>query len=388
MVNQPLIEELLIKQLEQPLSAEEQAIVNEWLQASPLNQELYNSFYDKEELEKKVAEFNQFDENRSWNKLVASGKWTPTTTNNNVYHLIRRKWHYAAAILILSIGAGIFYLNMPSGGPSVPTEPVLAGKEEILPGSNKAVLTIGDSVINLSDEKTGIVAGNNGIVYRDGELIAEATKTVTLSTPRGGYYEATLPDGTKVWLNAASSIQFPSKFNATDRTVIVTGEVFLEVAKNQQAPFSVTAGNSNVRVLGTSFNINAYDNEPVVKTTLVQGSVRVAAEGANNGAVVLRPGQQAISAGNGIVTNVETPDLSGILAWKNGFISFDDTDFKTVMRQLERWYDIKVEYKGKAPTVKLNGELDRQVPLTDVLNYLSRLNIKFERNGRTITVLP
>lgn len=388
MVNQPLIEELLIKQLEQPLSAEEQAIVNEWLQASPLNQELYNSIYNKEELEKKVAEFNQFDENRSWNKLVASGKWTPTTTNNNVYRLIRRKWHYAAAILILSIGAGIFYLNMPSGGPSVPTEPVLAGKEEILPGSNKAVLTIGDSVINLSDEKTGIVAGNNGIVYRDGELIAEATKTVTLSTPRGGYYEATLPDGTKVWLNAASSIQFPSKFNATDRTVIVTGEVFLEVAKNQQAPFSVTAGNANVRVLGTSFNINAYDNEPVVKTTLVQGSVRVAAEGANNGAVVLRPGQQAISAGNGIVTNVETPDLSGILAWKNGFISFDDTDFKTVMRQLERWYDIKVEYKGKAPTVKLNGELDRQVPLTDVLNYLSRLNIKFERNGRTITVLP
>lgn len=388
MVNQPLIEELLIKQLEQPLSAEEQAIVNEWLQASPLNQELYNSIYNKEELEKKVAEFNQFDENRSWNKLVASGKWTPTTTNNNVYRLIRRKWHYAAAILILSIGAGIFYLNMPSGGPSVPTEPVLAGKEEILPGSSKAVLTIGDSVINLSDEKTGIVAGNNGIMYSDGELIAEATKTVTLSTPRGGHYEATLPDGTKVWLNAASSIQFPSKFNATDRTVIVTGEVFLEVAKNQQAPFSVTAGNTNVRVLGTSFNINAYDNEPVVKTTLVQGSVRVAAEGANNGAVVLRPGQQAVSAGNGIVTNVETPDLSGILAWKNGFISFDDTDFKTVMRQLERWYDIKVEYKGKAPTVKLNGELDRQVPLTDVLNYLSRLNIKFERNGRTITVLP
>ncbi|MGN6418544.1 MAG: FecR family protein [Pseudobacter sp.] len=388
MGNQPLIEELLIKELEQPLTAEEQDIVNEWLQASPLNQELYNSFRDKEALEKKMAEFNQFDENRAWNKLVASGKWTPARSNNTVYRLIRRNWQYAAAVLILSIGAGIFYLNMPSGDPSLPTDPVLAGKEEIVPGSNKAVLTIGDSVINLSDDKSGIIAGTQGIVYNDGERIAQASQTITLTTPRGGHYEATLPDGSKVWLNAASSIRFPSKFNSTDRTVIVTGEVFLEVAKNQQAPFSVTAGNTNVRVLGTSFNINAYDNEPVVKTTLVEGSVRVGPDGANSGAMVLRPGQQAVSASNGVVNGVETPDLSGILAWKNGFISFDNMDFKTVMRQLERWYDVKVEYKGAAPTVKLNGELDRQVPLTDVLNYLSRLNIKFERNGRTITVLP
>lgn len=388
MVNQPLIEELLIKQLHQPLSTEEQAIVNEWLQASPLNQELYDSFNDKDQLESKLSELQQFDENVSWNKLLASGKWSPAEKSNNVFSLIRKNWHYAAAIFILAVGAGVFYLNMPSGDSSVPAEPVLAGKEEILPGSNKAVLTIGDSVINLSDDKSGIIAGNQGIVYNDGERIAEASQTITLTTPRGGHYEATLPDGSKVWLNAASSIRFPSKFNSTDRTVIVTGEVFLEVAKNQQAPFSVTAGNTNVRVLGTSFNINAYDNEPVVKTTLVDGSVRVGPDGAQSGAMVLRPGQQAISAGNGAVNSVETPDLSGILAWKNGFISFDNMDFKTVMRQLERWYDVKVEYKGAAPTVKLNGELDRQVPLTDVLNYLSRLNIKFERNGRTITVLP
>jgi transmembrane sensor len=388
MVNQPFIESLLIKQLHQPLSAEEEALVNEWLEASPENQALYDSFQNNEELEKKLAAFDQFDETVAWEKLVASGRWTPASKGGKVYKLFRKNWQYAAAILVLIIGSGVFYLLMRSVNTDKPDHSDLAVKEEIVPGSNRAILRVGDSVINLSDQKSGIVTGDNAIVYNDGERIAGTGKIITLTTPRGGYYEAVLPDGTKVWLNAASSIQFPSKFPDNNRSVIVTGEVYLEVAQNHQAPFSVGAGNTNVRVLGTSFNINAYDNEPVVKTTLVQGSVRVAAEGANNGAVVLRPGQQAVSAGNGIVTNVETPDLSGILAWKNGFISFDNTDFKTVMRQLERWYDIKVEYTGAVPTVKLNGELDRQVPLTDVLNYLSRLNIKFERSGRTITVLP
>lgn len=387
MVNQPLIEDLLIKQLSQPLTTAEQAIVNEWLQASSDNQELYNSYTNKEQLGKKLSGLRQFDENASWEKLVASGRWTPVSEKRNVYQLFRKHWHYAAAILILTIGAGIFYLNDQPGTTEKPGPTELA-KAEILPGTNRAILTVGDSVINLSDQKSGIVTKNNAIVYSDGERIAAAAQMITLTTPRGGQYQAVLPDGTKIWLNAASSVRFPAKFSSKERSVTVTGEVYLEVAQNHQAPFSVGAGNTNVRVLGTSFNINAYDNELVVKTTLVEGSVRVAPEGANSGAVVLRAGQQAVSAINGVVNSVETPDLGGILAWKNGFFNFNNADIKTVMRQLERWYDVKVEYKGAAPSLKFNGELDRQVPLADVLNYLSRLNIKFERNGRTITVLP
>lgn len=388
MVNEPLIEELLIKKLQEPLTAEEEAIVNEWLQASPANKALYDSFNDKDELEKKVAEFRQFDESAAWNRMVAAGKWTPAPKRNNVYHLIRKNWQYAAAVFILAVGAGVFYLNMPSGDSSKPTDPVLAGKEEILPGSNKAVLKIGDSVINLDNNKTGIVSAGNTIAYNDGEKIAESNKMITLSTPRGGQFQAVLPDGTKVWLNAASSLEFPSKFSGEERTVKVSGEVYFEVAQNQQAPFIVTAGNTNVQVLGTSFNINAYDEERAVRTTLINGSVRVSPTAMNSRTVVLKPGQQAVSSNNGEITGIFSPELSSIMAWKNGFFSFDNADIETVMRQLERWYDIKVQYRGAIPTVKLNGELDRQIALTDVLRYLSRLNIKYEREGRTIIILP
>ena len=148
------------------------------------------------------------------------------------------------------------------------------------------------------------------------------------------------------------------------------------------------AGNTSVQVLGTSFNINAYEDERVVRTTLVNGGVRVLPLESNSRNVILKPGQQAVSSDNGEITGVFSPELANILAWKNGFFSFDKADIETVMRQLERWYDIKVQYRGTIPTVKLNGDLDRQIPLTDVLKYLSRLNIKFEREGRTITILP
>ncbi len=175
----------------------------------PENRELYDSFQNKEELEKKLASFDQFDETASWEKLVASGRWAPAGKGSKVYKLFRKNWQYAAAILVLIIGSGIFYLIMRSGNTDKPDHSTLAVQEEIVPGSNRAMLRVGDSVINLSDQKSGIVTGDNTIVYNDGERIAGTGKIITLTTPRGGYYEAVLPDGTKVWLNAASSIQFP-----------------------------------------------------------------------------------------------------------------------------------------------------------------------------------
>lgn len=388
MAHQPSIEELLIKQLDQPLTIAEQAIADEWLKASPKNQALYDSFYNKEQLEIKLSEFRQFDEKASWEKLVASGKWSPAPKQRSVIQVLQKNWYYAAAILILAIGASIFYLytmenQAGQGNPGLAIEPV-----EIVPGKNQAVLQVGDSVINLHDNKLGVVAQGNAIAYNDGQKITGEGKLITLTTPRGGQYTAMLPDGSKVWLNAASSIRFPSKFNNTERSVTITGEVYFEVAQQHKAPFMVKAGNTNIQVLGTSFNINAYDDEKVIRSTLVEGSIRISPVTMNGRNIVLKPGQQAVSADNGEITGVFNPDLTSTLAWKNGFFSFDNADIETVMRQLERWYDIKVQYRGAIPTIKLNGELDRQIALTDVLRYLSRLNIKFEREGRTITVLP
>ncbi|NML22276.1 DUF4974 domain-containing protein [Pseudoflavitalea sp. G-6-1-2] len=388
MASNPSIEALLIKQLDQPLTMSEQAIVNQWLEASPANSALYESFQDRELLEKKLSAFNQFDEVASWEKLVASGRWTPEQESKTVYSIMRKRWHYAAAIFILCIGAGIFYLYLQSDSAATANKPELVTTPtEILPGKNQAILTVGDSTILLSDNKSGIVAEDNAIEYNDGERIAQAGRMITLSTPRGGQYQAVLPDGTKVWLNAASSIIFPSGFNK-ERAVKVSGEVYFEVAQNHRAPFMVTAGNTQVQVLGTSFNINAYEEERAVRTTLVDGSVRVLPLSENQRNVVLKPLQQAVSAMSGEITGVFSPDIASILAWKRGFFSFDNADFETVMRQLERWYDIKVQYRGAVPTVKLMGELDRAIPLTDVLRYLSRLNIKFEKEGRTLTILP
>ncbi|WP_127125612.1 FecR family protein [Pseudoflavitalea rhizosphaerae] len=386
MAYQPSIEELLIKQLQQPLTAVEEEMLNQWLEASPQNRELYNSFQNKEQLESKLNELQQFDENAAWNKMIAAGKWEPVN-KKKVHRLFSQRWQYAAAaVLFLAIGSGVYYLVAKTDSTEQPV--AVVENTEILPGKNQAILTIGDSVINLSDQKTGIVTAGNAITYNDGEKIAKSNKLITLSTPRGGQFQAVLPDGSKVWLNAASSIEFPSKFSSKERAVKVSGEVYFEVAQNQQAPFMVMAGNTTVQVLGTSFNINAYNDERVVRTTLVNGSVRVLPLEANGRNVILKPGQQAVSSDNGEITGVFSPELANILAWKNGFFSFDKADIETVMRQMERWYDIKVQYRGTIPTVKLNGDLDRQIPLSDVLKYLSRLNIKFEREGRTITILP
>lgn len=392
MLNQPLIEDLLIKQLDQPLSGAEQAVVNEWLEASPENRELYNSYYDTEQLEKKLAEIRQFNEIASWEKLIASGRWSPDSKRKNVFRLFPKRWQYVAALLILAIGSGIYFWqgNMLNAT----NDKQEAANTETLPGGNKAILTIGNQTIVLSSDKQGVVNNGNSITYSDGSAVAGTATHLqpstynAISTPRGVQYHAELPDGSKVWLNAASSISFPARFSTIERRVKITGEVYFEVKHNSKVPFIVTSGNTNVQVLGTSFNINAYDNEKAVKTTLIEGSVRVSPIASNGRNVVLKPGQQAVAADNGDIIGVFNSDLASVLAWKNGFFSFENADIETVMRELERWYDIKVQYRGAVPTVKLNGELDRQIALTDVLRYLSRLNIKFEKEGRVITILP
>lgn len=392
MDHQPFIEDLLIKQLDQPLTEAEQVIINNWLEASAENKALYNSFYDKEQLENKLAAFRQFNEVTSWEKLIASGRWSPDTKRKHIFNLHSKRCQFAAAILIVVMGAGIYFWQHLMYQPGNDALQVI--NTEILPGGNKATLTIGNQIITLSSEKEGVINNGNLVTYSDGSVIEgaalpfQAATNRVITTPRGGQYYAQLPDGTKIWLNAASSISFPARFDNVERRVVITGEVYLEVSQNNKIPFIVTSGNTMVQVLGTSFNINAYDNETAVRTTLIEGSVRVAPVDSSSTNIVLQPGQQAVTAANGAITGVFHPDLASTLAWKNGFFSFENADIETVMRQLERWYDIKVQYRGAVPSVKLNGELDRSIPLSDVLRYLARLNIKFEREGRIITILP
>lgn len=313
---------------------------------------------------------------------------------HRVYFL--RKWSWAAAAILL-IGTTIAIV-VSSDRRSNKKKPGLASvTPDIQPGTNKAVLTVDNKQIDLSPGKTGIVVGNT-IAYTDGEKLSDAGKMLVLTTPNGGQYQLVLPDGTKAWLNAASSISFPSAFLSEKRQIKVSGEVYLEVAKDKAHPFLVDVDQqSTIEVLGTSFNINSYANEGEIKTTLIEGSVRIGTgRGAFNGkdAVMLKPGQQAIAVSSGrqpgntagIIVKSEV-DLSQTLAWKNGLFSFNNADLRSVMRQLERWYDIKVRYEGNTSSITVDGEMFRNVKLSDVLEFLEESGLKFRMEGKTLIIL-
>lgn len=285
---------------------------------------------------------------------------------------LRHSRSIAAIGLLLVIGGYLLLSNLPTNKSLFNTAPI-AKTYDIGPGSNKAILTLANgqkvALKNENDEK---------LIY---QLLDSANTTVaynTITTPRGGQYELTLPDGSRVWLNAASSISFPSTFTGKERRVATTGEVYFEVAK-KHLPFIVATANQEVEVLGTHFNINAYPDEGEIKTTLLEGSVRIAAV-ADHKARLLKPGQQALFRTSGEFIAIQEADTEMAVAWKNGFFKFDKQDIQSVMRQISRWYDIDVVYKGNIPNDEYVGKIKRSTNVSGVLNILrlSKLNFKVE----------
>lgn len=304
---------------------------------------------------------------------------------------IMRRWGWAAAVLVLLVSAGAYFLLKPS-----PAKPVMAAVADIAPGSNKAVLTLADGSEMLLDSAGNrtIQQGGTAIKQTGGNLQYNATggeaagSYNTLTTPRGGQFRITLPDGTKVWLNAASSLHYPTAFTGNERKVSITGEAYFEVAKNEEKPFRVAINATNtIEVLGTSFNVNAYTDEDYISTTLLTGLVRVRN---GTGQAVLKPGQQAhATAAQPFVQVLEHADISKAIAWKNGLFNFQDVDLKEVMQQLSRWYDIEVVYEQGIPDLQFIGEIDRSMPLSEVLKGLQMSGVNFRlEQGRRLLVYP
>jgi ferric-dicitrate binding protein FerR (iron transport regulator) len=205
----------------------------------------------------------------------------------------------------------------------------------------------------------------------------------TLSTPKGGQYQLILPDGSKVWLNAASSIRYPTAFVGNSRIVEITGEAYFEVMHNSKVPFEVKTRSQVIEDIGTSFNVNAYTDEAAIRTTLLEGAVKV-----DN--VVLKPGEQA-EADNGTqkITVIKGVDIQRAVAWKNGIFSFKDADLKTVMRQLARWYNVDVEYEGAVPGGSFGGDIGRGLTLSQVLEGLAETRVKYKiTEGNKIIIQP
>ncbi len=300
----------------------------------------------------------------------------------------------AAAVLLL---AAVAYLAMKpeKQGQHLAEQPARY-RNEVPAGGNKALLTLGDgTVITLDSAANGLLArqgqvqvvktANGELSYEGKGGFGDPAAVNTMRTPRGGEYRLTLPDGTRVWLNAASSITFPVTFRGNDRPVQISGEVYFEVAHNPAKPFRVTAGGATVEVLGTHFNINAYDGEAAVKTTLLEGAVKVTSRLSR---AVLDPGQQARITAAGSMEVENDVDLDEVMAWKNGYFQFNDADMPSVMRQLENWYDVTVSYEsGKIPERSFGGGIQRTLPLTKVLKILEENDVRFKVEGRHITVL-
>lgn len=310
-----------------------------------------------------------------------------------------RRWGWAAAILLLLGGTVYFYITIDNHN-----QPVIAEQSgtnvNIQPGTNRALLTLSDgTVITLDSAANGAIAqqGNASVMkLPNGEIrydvkgnAAGKVMMNTMTTPNGGQYNLVLPDGSKIWLNAASSITYPAVFTGNDRLIKVSGEVYMEIAKDKSRPFMVDVdGRSVVQVLGTSFNINSYTNEGRIKTTLIQGSVKVSNLVKNSRrigqGVILQPEQQAVIIANTEDIRVQPANTEHVLAWKNGFINFESVSFQEIIRQIERWYNIEVQIEGHMPSVKLGGRMDRGVQLSDLMAFLNNFEIRSRLEGRKL----
>ncbi|OMP79672.1 MULTISPECIES: FecR family protein [unclassified Chitinophaga] len=296
----------------------------------------------------------------------------------------------AAAAAIIVLGASAWYVFKPQRRPLPPME--VATVNDVQPGKSGAVLTLANGqVIALDSTGNGVIANQNGttVTLKNGSLSYNADKAASVSynmihTPNARQFKLVLPDGTTVWLNAGSSLKYPTAFTGSDRTVTITGEAFFDVAKDAVHPFVVEVANQmKVQVLGTQFNINAYTDEQQIKATLIQGSIRV-----NKGAaaVVLQPGQQA-QVNDDITVNSHI-NTAQVTAWKDGVFNFDDLGVEAVMHQLARWYDIEVVYEQGIPTSRFYGEIGRNLSLAQVLEGLKLSGVHFRIEGKRLIVLP
>jgi ferric-dicitrate binding protein FerR (iron transport regulator) len=307
----------------------------------------------------------------------------------------------AAAILILALGTSVYFLPLRKPTKEiVQTASVQTFKNNVAPGGNKAILTLSDgSQIVLDSATNGLLSnqGNSKILkLNSGQLAYEAASSFkrqasgeatynSITTPRGGQYQLVLADGTKVWLNASSSLRYPVAFTGKERSVELTGEGYFEVKQNEAMPFKVKVNTMEVDVLGTHFNVNAYADESMVKTTLLEGAVKIKNSHSAN---ILSPGQQAQLSKDGSLKIVSQVDMDEVIAWKDGYFQFNQSDLKSIMRQISRWYDVDIRYEGEIPERKFGGDIARTANISEVLNILKLSQVHFRIEGKTLVLMP
>lgn len=333
------------------------------------------------------------------------------TTRQVPLFMLRR---IAAAAAILLFIAGAVYFWRLSKQERMLTQVQPSQPADVAPGRNGAILTLADGQkVVLDSLGNGVIATQHGTraVLQDGQLAYHSTGNETeniayntVTTPKGRQFQVQLPDGTHVWLNAASSITYPTVFKDKRREVTITGEVYFEVANlrlrsGQKQPFIVQVNKqTQIEVLGTHFNVNAYDNEGSIKTTLLEGKVRVASgKGPVAGGkatsesfqeVVLKPGEQAIASARSSLTIDHSPDIQQVMAWKSGLFNFNGRDIIAAMDEIGRWYDLEVMYESAPKPRQIVGEIQRNLTLSELMTVLKKLDIHYRLEGRQLIITP
>lgn len=385
---------LIVKQLRGELSANEQAKLNSWIEEGPENAALMQKMQDEAAMKTDLDFFEGINNEKAWQNIMERTGQVPFS--QKLYAFVRR-WQYAAAAVVALGVAGFFYGRRQS--PAV--KPVVAGlvkskyKNDVPPGTDKARLILDDGSVVIVDGNTfGTVKNYNGskITSRHGEVNYQVTTNApapdkvqynTIATPNGCKYKITLPDGSLVWLNSGSSLKFPVVFAGTQRVVQLTGEAYFEVTKNKRKPFKVLANNTEVRVLGTHFNVHAFNGE-AVKTTLLEGSVKISGNGQSK---MIVPGQQASVELASATIRIHNIDVTESVAWKNDLFVFDSEGIESIMKEVARWYNVEVEYKDVIPQTHISGSISRKNNISQILNMLELTGgVHFGIDGRRITV--
>ncbi len=371
----------------QLLSHQEEEELEAWCQRNAENDAFYKRILDEENLARSIPRYLATDTNHRWQEFQ-----TNYLHRRGPKVSLRLVWAAAAIVVLSGIGLWITIDRLLYTTP----DEVITRVEDIMPGGNLATLTIdGKGTIELDAAQSGVIARGGEVVYYDGAHLSESQEQTeetpdkpvkevyyTLRTPIGGTYQAILSDGSRVWLNANSSLRYPASFPDNERVVEVTGEVYFAVSKKGGRPFRVKSSTQDILVLGTEFNVNAYKNE--IKTTLVEGRVQVR-NLQSNLVYNLAPGEQSIVQSK--YTDIANINTEQYVSWKDGYFYFNKTPFNEVMEQLALWYNVEVVYQGKVPQETFSGEMGRDLTLGEALKLLNMSAIQIQiRDGRKLVV--
>lgn len=385
-------------------------LINKYLsnQATAEEEKLLLNYYSTlQKNELKWDELLMGDENVAkvelYSKVLSEIKTRESASKRIIF---LRRWFVAASIALFLVASSsvFFYLKHNNSYLLTKNKTRSLNKHTIAPGGNKALLTLANgSKITLDDAATGELAKQSGVKITkaaNGQLVYTIENTSsnstastqlaynTIETPKGGQYQVDLPDGSKVWLNAGSLLRYPINFNGNVRKVELTGEAYFEVAKNANKPFRVVSNKQVVEVLGTHFNISSYIDEASVKTTLLEGSVKVLSIGSNQ-SKLLKPGEQSNINYLNNTFSVQAVNTEEAVAWKNGYFLFVDEDMKSIMSKFARWYNVDVEYLGNVDNLRFGGMVSRSKDLAQALKIIEQTgNVKTKIEGRRVIIMP